>query len=144
MTTTTTIRNKGQLTIPFEARRAAHLEEGDVVEVEVVEDADMLTQRELEILRLIAEGLSNAGVAQRLSISQETVKSHVGHIVAILEREVAGHIVLRPKKLIDASQAWFWSEGWQERVRTSVAEIEAGLGERFEDEDAFLAAFDAD
>jgi DNA-binding NarL/FixJ family response regulator len=47
----------------------------------------LLTAREREILQLLAEGLSNADVAQRLFISQETVKSHVRHILAKLEAD---------------------------------------------------------
>ncbi|MDX6570103.1 MAG: hypothetical protein QOH15_2681 [Gaiellales bacterium] len=47
----------------------------------------LLTAREREILQLLADGLSNADVAQRLFISQETVKSHVRHILAKLEAD---------------------------------------------------------
>jgi len=43
--------------------------------------------REREILQLLADGMSNADVAQQLFISQETVKSHVRHILAKLEAE---------------------------------------------------------
>jgi DNA-binding NarL/FixJ family response regulator len=48
---------------------------------------EILTQREREILQLLADGMSNADVAQQLFISQETVKSHVRHILAKLEAE---------------------------------------------------------
>jgi DNA-binding NarL/FixJ family response regulator len=48
---------------------------------------DILTQREREILQLLADGMSNADVAGRLFISQETVKSHVRHILAKLEAD---------------------------------------------------------
>jgi DNA-binding NarL/FixJ family response regulator len=48
---------------------------------------DMLTPREREILQLLADGLSNADVAERLFISQETVKSHVRHILTKLEAD---------------------------------------------------------
>jgi DNA-binding NarL/FixJ family response regulator len=48
---------------------------------------DALTQREREILQLLADGMSNADVAQRLFISQETVKSHVRHILVKLEAD---------------------------------------------------------
>ncbi|MFN0156376.1 MAG: response regulator [Gaiella sp.] len=48
---------------------------------------EILTAREREILQLLADGQSNADVAGQLFISQETVKSHVRHILAKLEAE---------------------------------------------------------
>ena len=48
---------------------------------------DILTAREREILQLLADGMSNADVAEKLFISQETVKSHVRHILAKLEAD---------------------------------------------------------
>jgi DNA-binding NarL/FixJ family response regulator len=42
--------------------------------------ADPLSARELEILRLIADGATNREAAARLFISEATVKSHVLHI----------------------------------------------------------------
>ena len=47
----------------------------------------MLTAREREILQLLADGMSNNEVATKLFISQETVKSHVRHILAKLEAD---------------------------------------------------------
>jgi DNA-binding NarL/FixJ family response regulator len=47
-------------------------------------ELDQLTARELEILRLVAAGLSNAEMASRLVISPLTVKTHVGRILAKL------------------------------------------------------------
>ena len=44
-----------------------------------------VTPRELEVLRLIAEGLSNAEIAEALQISQETVKTFVSRILTKLE-----------------------------------------------------------
>ena len=87
---TSHIRAKGQVTIPADVRRALHLEEGDPVEVEVVE---------------------------------------------------AG-ILLRPRKVVDATQAWFWTPAWQDRIRRSVEQVEAGESERFETDEEFLAALD--
>jgi DNA-binding NarL/FixJ family response regulator len=54
---------------------------------------DMLTTREREILQLLADGMSNADVATKLFISQETVKSHVRHILAKLEADTRTHAV---------------------------------------------------
>src|SRR3954467_7417806 len=45
------------------------------------EAVDELTARELDIFRLIAEGLSNTEIAARLFISETTVKTHVTHIL---------------------------------------------------------------
>ena len=79
------------MTIPAAARKAAQIEDGDVIEIEVAAD---------------------------------------------------GSLILRPKKLIDAAQAWFWTEEWQGKVRTSVREIAAGEGEVLESNEDFLAALD--
>ncbi len=84
------IRAKGQLTIPADVRQAAHLEEGDPVEIEVTADG----------------------------------------------------ILLRPRKLIDASQAWFWSPGWQEGEHEASADIAAGRVTTSASPEAFLESLD--
>jgi AbrB family looped-hinge helix DNA binding protein len=87
----TTLRAKGQVTLPEEIRKAARLEEGDLLDAEITEEG----------------------------------------------------ILLRPQKVIDATQAWFWTPGWQAGEREADAQEAAGLGETFGSGDEFLAALQA-
>ncbi len=59
-----------------------------------------LTQRELEVLRLIAEGQSNTAIAEKLVLSEKTVKGHVSNILSKLH-------------MLDRTQAavYAWQEG---------------------------------
>jgi antitoxin PrlF len=77
--TRTTLRAKGQLTLPDDIRRAAHLEAGDLLEAEITADG----------------------------------------------------ILLRPQKLIDATQAWFWMPEWQAGEREADADRAARNVEGF-------------
>jgi antitoxin PrlF len=86
----TTIRAKGQITIPAEVREAARLAEGDSIEVTMTADG----------------------------------------------------ILLKPHKLIDSTQAWFWEPAWQAREREADADLTAGRTTRQESSDEFLAALD--
>ena len=83
----TKIRNKGQITLPADVRKLANLEDGDVVEVEVSAEGD---------------------------------------------------VILGPRKLIPASQAWFWTESWQEGEREASRERDADEGEVYRSDDEFL------
>jgi DNA-binding NarL/FixJ family response regulator len=50
-----------------------------------VELSTKLSKRELEVLGLIASGLSNAAIAQRLGLSEGTIRNHVSVILAKLD-----------------------------------------------------------
>ncbi len=41
-----------------------------------------LSDRELEVVRLVAEGLSNKEISSRLKLSDKTVKNHISHVLA--------------------------------------------------------------
>ena len=45
----------------------------------------VLTPRELDVLALIAEGLTDRGIGERLWLSQSTVETHIRHILRKLE-----------------------------------------------------------
>jgi two-component system, NarL family, response regulator LiaR len=47
--------------------------------------ADLLTARELEVLRLLARGLPNKAIARELTVTEKTVKTHVSNILAKLQ-----------------------------------------------------------
>jgi DNA-binding NarL/FixJ family response regulator len=49
--------------------------------------------REIEVLQLVADGLVNREIGDRLYLSEETVKSHVRHLLAKLEARSRAHAV---------------------------------------------------
>lgn len=62
-----------------------------------------LSERELEVLRSIANGLTNAEIAERLFISEKTVKGHVSNILSKL------HMLDRTKAAVFA-----WKQGFMQ------------------------------
>jgi two-component system, NarL family, response regulator LiaR len=50
-------------------------------EVRTPEEPDPLTERETDVLRMLAQGQANKEIARNLGIGETTVKSHVGHIL---------------------------------------------------------------
>ncbi|MFI0538617.1 response regulator transcription factor [Streptomyces sp. RP5T] len=59
-----------------------------------------LTRREIDVLRLVADGLNNRQVARELVISEATVKTHLNHLLAKLALEDRGALI-----------AWAWRNG---------------------------------
>lgn len=61
--------------------------EGDVLKEDTIRKIDSLTKREYEITILIADGLNNKAIADKLFISEKTVKNHVSNILKKLQVE---------------------------------------------------------
>lgn len=62
-------------------------------------EAEPLTARERDILRLMVEGLSNRGIADELVITEGTVKNHVTNILSKLGVQSRTQAVLKAKQL---------------------------------------------
>jgi DNA-binding NarL/FixJ family response regulator len=61
--------------------------------------ADSLTPRESEVLQLIAQGLANRAIAQKLGISPNTVKFHINAILSKLDAQSRTEAVVRATQL---------------------------------------------
>jgi antitoxin MazE len=59
-------------------------------------------------------------------------------LLDVVRRE-DGVIELHPKIMIDASQAWFWTERWQQMEREADKDFAAGRYKTFDDVESFLA-----
>ena len=74
-------RNPAPDMIEFPARQASS------------EPEHLPTAREIEVLQLVSEGLANREIGDRLYLSEETVKSHVRHLLAKLQARSRAHAV---------------------------------------------------
>ena len=79
----------------FEAVASRFRSDAEVVPIMAAprQHPEMLTRREQEMLRLVAEGLTNREIGQRLSISEETVKVHVRNVYGRLQARSRAHAV---------------------------------------------------
>ena len=77
------------------AVHAGHKRVSPDVATEIAEHAtdDALTPREVDVLRLVARGNANKGIAAQLSLTEETVKSHIRSILAKLGANDRTHAV---------------------------------------------------
>lgn len=80
-----TVTTGGALLDPEVTRRLVGRYAARIRPAEDTRDDTPLTPRELEVLRLIADGFSNSEIAATLLISQETVKTFVSRILAKLQ-----------------------------------------------------------
>ena len=62
---------------------------------------DSLTQREMEVARLVADGMRNAEIARELTISVHTVECHMGHIYTKLEVHSRVELARAIRDLVD-------------------------------------------
>jgi len=77
------VADGGSLFAPAVTRRL--IERFAAVQATAPPSLDELTDRELEVLRLVARGYSNAEVASTLVVSEHTVKTHVAHVLRKLD-----------------------------------------------------------
>ena len=75
------------------ARRAAQTAEVIPITTPLRELEQEPTTREIEVLQLISDGLVNREIGVRLFLSEETVKSHVRHLLAKLQARSRAHAV---------------------------------------------------
>ncbi|MEW2521992.1 response regulator transcription factor [Actinacidiphila alni] len=62
--------------------------------------AEGLTRREIDVVRLVAQGLNNRQVAKEMVVSEATVKTHLNHVLAKLALDDRGALI-----------AWAWRHG---------------------------------
>jgi LuxR family transcriptional regulator, maltose regulon positive regulatory protein len=72
---------------------------GQIIETPGLEWVETLSQRELEVLRLIAQGASNQEIAERLILTVGTVKSHINHMLRKLQARNRTEAVARARQL---------------------------------------------
>ncbi|OEV03290.1 response regulator transcription factor [Streptomyces oceani] len=73
---------------------APRVESNTVTTVQDTGHLELLTHREVDVLRLIAQGLTNAEISAELSVSDSTVKSHVQNMFNKLELRNRVHAVI--------------------------------------------------
>ncbi|NJP45210.1 response regulator [Actinacidiphila epipremni] len=68
-------------------------------------EAEGLTRREIDVVRLVAQGLNNRQVAKELVVGEATVKTHLNHVLAKLAMDDRATLI-----------AWAWHHGLADRT----------------------------
>ena len=90
----------GKLLAAFEAEKRIDEDNSDLPPVSTGRPLiEPLSQRELEILHLIAQGLSNREIGERLFLALDTIKGHNRHIFDKLEVQSRTEAVARGREL---------------------------------------------
>ncbi len=87
------IRAASEGQVQLSPKAAARL----IREVRIPESPEKLTERETDVLRLVAQGLANKEIARKLDIGEKTVKTHVSNIFSKL------HVVSRTQAALYAA-----------------------------------------
>jgi len=84
--------------------------------------------------------LCKLGQKNQITIPKKLVEDLHLQAGDVLEIKIEGStIILLPKKLIPAEQAWFWSKEWQEKEKEADEDIKSGkVSEDFEDADELI------
>jgi DNA-binding NarL/FixJ family response regulator len=101
-----------------EMERAQRLLEGAIRFGDAGSPLRELTPRELEVLRLVTEGLTNRQIAERLVVSEHTVHRHVTNLLRKLDlpsRTAAAALAARLGLLEEPRHSQFWLSGTQQR-----------------------------
>ena len=81
-------------------RKVEIVEVGPVIDIDNQQIQQLgLTEREMEVLQLIAEGYSNVEIGEKLFISENTIKTHVSNLFVKLDVKRRTQAVTRAKEL---------------------------------------------
>ena len=86
-----------------------HSQPVDVRSLRATSGLGELTNREQEVLVLLAAGLSDRGIGEKLWLTQKTVETHVRHILAKLALPVGSNHNRRVLAAVTYTQATSWS-----------------------------------
>jgi bifunctional DNA-binding transcriptional regulator/antitoxin component of YhaV-PrlF toxin-antitoxin module len=87
--------------------------------------------------------LVKLGQRGTITIPKELRENLADHALLDVVRREDGVIEIRPQVTIDADQAWFWTERWQQMEREADEDIKAGRVRTFDNVEDFLSWLDS-